>query len=177
MKILTSILAITIMNSVLLAEEPKMEKAEEIMIEKNPESFEYTTYISADSKKVWEYIVTPKHVNSYFMCPMSKIDLKKGGDIIYADGLISGKITKIEEGVSLKHTFKFAHHKEEKESSVEYILKPIGEVTMLTIIHDGFGDESKSYHDIVGGWPVIMSQLKTFMETGKKIPWPKPDKQ
>jgi len=166
-KILTSILALLLFNSIALAEEAK--------VKKNPQSFEYTIFVSADSEKVWQYIVTPEHVKNYFLAPMSKIELKKGGDIIYADGMISGKVTDVKPGLLLKHTFKFAHLKDEKESNVEYLLRPLGKVTQITLVHHGFAEEGKTYNDIATGWPVIMSQLKTYIETGKHMPWPKPE--
>jgi hypothetical protein len=43
----------------------------------------------------------------------------------------------------------------------------------LTISHTGFRAEDQTFSDITGGWPVIASSLKTLLETGRGLPWPK----
>ena len=46
----------------------------------------------------------------------------------------------------------------------------------LTVTHTGFKSEDQTFADVTGGWPVILSSLKSVLETGKGMPWPKPGK-
>ena len=71
------------------------------------------------------------------------------------------------------HTFCFAHQKDDPPSRVTYEIKAMGEMCELTLTHDQFGGETPTYRDVCGGWPVILNGLKTLLETGKGLPWPK----
>jgi hypothetical protein len=39
----------------------------------------------------------------------------------------------------------------------------------VTIIHDDFPSGSKVYDNVAGGWPYILSGLKTLLETGSPL--------
>lgn len=139
--------------------------------------FEYVTFISAPASDVWEALTKPEIVQNYYLAPLHEITLKKGGRIAYGlpdDIMIEGEIVMIEDGALLAHTFSFCDAPDEAPSRVEYIIANIGEVTQLTLTHDGLIKDSASFEDVKGGWPIILSQLKTFLETGNKLPWPEP---
>ena len=40
----------------------------------------------------------------------------------------------------------------------------------LTVVHDGFGPDSAILEGISEGWPVILANLKTLLETGDTLP-------
>ena len=48
-------------------------------------------------------------------------------------------------------------------------LAPRGPAVALTITHDDFEVGSKSYEGIPNGWPGILSNLKSLLETGKPL--------
>jgi len=58
----------------------------------------------------------------------------------------------------------------EDRSRVTWEIEPKGEVCKLTLIHDGWHGESKSYQSAGEGWPMILSGLKTLLETGQPLP-------
>jgi hypothetical protein len=45
-------------------------------------------------------------------------------------------------------------------------LEDQGPVVKLTVLHDGFDADSAMLPDISEGWPRIMADLKTLLETG-----------
>ena len=109
------------------------------------------------------------------MCPLHTLELKKGGKISYGGDteLIVGTIMELEAPKSLVHTFKFVGS-DDPETRVAYEIKPIGGLMCsLTITHTGFQAEDQTFADVTGGWPVIASSLKTVLETGNGLPWPK----
>jgi len=137
--------------------------------------FYYTLFIAKPSKTVWSALMDKKMIDQYYMAPVQTLELKKGGKISYGGEteMITGVIVELEEPKALVHTFKFAGSPD-PETQVKYEIKEIGEeMCSLTISHTGFQESDQSFADITGGWPVIASSLKTLLETGKGMPWPK----
>ena len=142
--------------------------------------FTYKVFIGAPIEKVWEAITTAEIVSKYYLAPLTKIEMKKGGAMVYGEGdppMIAGTITELESGKKLVHTFVFGHRPDDPPSRVTYELEAIGQMCSLTLTHDKFADDTPTYSDISGGWPTILSELKSLLETGKGLPWPKQEKQ
>lgn len=139
--------------------------------------FHYTILIAKPAAEVWSALTVKKTIDQYYMAPVHTLELKKGGRISYGGEkeFIFGTITEIEEPKKLVHTFEFGRL-EMPETRVSYEIQPMGEeMCSLTISHTGFEAEDQAFADITGGWPVIASSLKTLLETGKGMPWPKRD--
>jgi uncharacterized protein YndB with AHSA1/START domain len=137
--------------------------------------FHYTILIAKPAKEVWSALTEKKTIDQYYMAPVHTLELKVGGKISYGGEteLITGRIVALEAPKTLVHSFKFSGS-EGPETRVAYELKPIGDsICSLTISHTGFTAEDQTFADITGGWPVIASSLKTLLETGHGIPWPK----
>jgi uncharacterized protein YndB with AHSA1/START domain len=61
---------------------------------------------------------------------------------------------------------------DEGPSVVEYRIEPSRDLTRLTVTHGGFPNASKVREGVQGGWPRILSGLKSLLETGQGIePW------
>jgi len=54
----------------------------------------------------------------------------------------------------------------ERRSKVTFDIEPVGEMVKLTVIHDDFDQDSAVLPGITEGWPRILSDLKTLLETG-----------
>ena len=54
----------------------------------------------------------------------------------------------------------------ERRSKVAFDLVPAGEMVKLTVVHDGFDDGSLVAEMVSGGWPRVVAELKTMLETG-----------
>ena len=37
-------------------------------------------------------------------------------------------------------------------------------------VHDGFASETPTYRSVGGGWPLVLSSLKSLLETGEPLP-------
>jgi hypothetical protein len=53
---------------------------------------------------------------------------------------------------------------------VTWEITPIDELCKLTVVHDEFGGETATYRRVAGGWPFILSSLKSYLETGEPLP-------
>ncbi len=138
--------------------------------------FVQTIYVAASAEKVWRAIVDPEMASKYYLIPLTRMELKKGGAVVYGEGdppPIHGEIVDVEPGRKLVHTFIFSHRRDDPPSRVTYAVEAMGEMCELTLTHDRFSGKTDTYHDICKGWPTVLSGLKTLLETGKVMPWPK----
>jgi uncharacterized protein YndB with AHSA1/START domain len=58
----------------------------------------------------------------------------------------------------------------EPRSKVTFEIEPLGELVKLTVVHDGFEPESLVAPMVSQGWPRVLSNLKTLLETGDTLP-------
>ena len=60
--------------------------------------------------------------------------------------------------------------KAEGISRVTYEIEPVGDSCRLLVIHDQLREGA--HGELFGGWPMILSGLKTLLETGEKLTTP-----
>ncbi len=58
----------------------------------------------------------------------------------------------------------------EGTSRITWEIEPIGDSCRLTLTHDQLRDDANN--QLYGGWPMILSGLKTWLETGKLLTTP-----
>ena len=59
--------------------------------------------------------------------------------------------------------------KKERPSRVTFVLEPNGGAVKLTVTHEDFAEGSKVLPSISGGWPLVLSSLKSILETGQPL--------
>jgi hypothetical protein len=55
-------------------------------------------------------------------------------------------------------------------SRVTWEIEPVGDSCRLTVTHDQLGDDASD--QLYGGWPMVLSGLKTWLETGETLTTP-----
>ena len=60
--------------------------------------------------------------------------------------------------------------KKEGTSRVTWEIEPVGDSCRLTVTHDQLREGANS--ELYGGWPMILSGLKTLLETGELLTTP-----
>jgi uncharacterized protein YndB with AHSA1/START domain len=134
-----------------------------------------TLYIRADACAVWRALTDPEVTQTYWGNTRIESDWKPGSKIVYRrDGAVADEHTllEIEPQRRLVHSFRplFGEFAHEPASQVRIELEPGGAVTRLTLQHDGFPPGSKVFEACAAGWPMILSSLKTLLETGRPLP-------
>ena len=141
-------------------------------------AYTYQIYIGAPADKVWNGIVDGEMTKHYVYGTRLESKFKKGSPYAYVgDGgfkVVDGEILAIEPKKRLVMTWK-AHWDEsvanDSPSRVTYELSSASpSTTKIHIVHDGFDGETATYSGSVEGWPLMMSSLKSLLETGKPLP-------
>ena len=154
--------------------------------------FVYTTYINTTPERLWQGLTDPAFTKRYWGIawesdwrPGSAVALEiQDGAVKIADPaqvvLESEPYRRLSYtwhtftpewaaayGVSDEDLAKLAG---ERRSKVTFDIEPAGEMVKLTVIHDGFDAGSAVLPGISAGWPRILSDLKTLLETGDTLP-------
>ncbi|UCH09115.1 MAG: SRPBCC domain-containing protein [Fidelibacterota bacterium] len=138
----------------------------------------YALYLKTTTQRLWEALTQPEETRQYFFGTEVISEFKNGSLIEYystKEGggkqlAASGQILDIVPLKRLEMTFAFPYYNDQP-SRVAFEIEDLGEVVKLTLIHD-FEEESQTYQDALEGWPVILSGLKTVLETGQPLEMP-----
>ena len=137
----------------------------------------YEIFIGAPAASVWKGIVDGDMTKQYVYGTRLESKLRKGTAFAYvADGafrVVDGEILEIEPEKRLVMSWK-AHWDEsvskDRASRVTHELSAVGpSTTKLRIIHDDFDGLTATYTGSVEGWPLMMSSLKSLLETGRPL--------
>ena len=139
-------------------------------------SLKYEVYIAAPSKKVWEALTEGSATKQYFYGCSVRSTFKKGAPISYlGDGdfnMLDGEIIEVKPEQRLVNSFQARWDEKvakDNASRVTWELTPMGQATKLTLLHDRFGEETATYQQSASGWNIILSSLKTYIETGSPL--------
>ncbi|MGD0801813.1 MAG: SRPBCC family protein [Terracidiphilus sp.] len=138
--------------------------------------FVYVTYIRASAEKLWQALTEAEFTRQYWMATTQESEWKPGSPwrIVFADGRTAdtGEIVEIEPPRHL--VLRWRHEivpalTAEGHSRMRYELEPAGETVKLTLTHEMDVKDSKFIKAISGGWPIILSSLKSLLETGESL--------
>lgn len=138
----------------------------------------YQIIIKAPQARVWEAITTPEFTSRYYYDCAVKTDLAVGSPFNYhkPNGplIIEGEVVLSDPPNRLVHTYHslFPPMNKDAPTKVTWELEPMGSaVTRVTVVHEDFEGETPTYQGLQsGGWPWILSNLKTLLETGEPLP-------
>ena len=134
----------------------------------------YTVFIRAPREKVWDAITNPEFTRRYFFGSEPQTTWKPGTRLLWTEHgtgntLVDGEVIEYDKPRRLVHSW-ITHYDPtmtaEGPSRVTYELDEKDGVTKLTTIHDDFPIGSRVYDNVAGGWPQVLSGLKTLVETG-----------
>ncbi|HZU77622.1 MAG TPA: SRPBCC domain-containing protein [Dehalococcoidia bacterium] len=138
----------------------------------------YQVFIKASPERIWEAITTPEFTALYFYGAQVESDLRVGSPFVYhtadrAAVMVDGDVLESDPPRRLVHTWRMLYNPElaaEPHSRVTWEIEPQeGGVSKLTVIHDGFERENSTFREVAGGWMLVLSGLKTLLETGRPL--------
>lgn len=132
--------------------------------------FTYTTYIRTTPEKVWQAITTPEFTRQYW-ANENISDWKKGSEWKHVDGQskqtrIIGKVLESNPPKRLVTSWASPNNLAD-ESRVTYDISVVDDLVRLDVVHTNLSAEMGL--GVSRGWPLVLSSLKSFLETGKPI--------
>jgi uncharacterized protein YndB with AHSA1/START domain len=139
-------------------------------------SFVYVTYIASTPDKVYEAITRPEVARRYWGFEnVSDWAPGSGWQHVRADGerkvQIVGKVVETAPPGRLVITWANPARAEEPEaySRVTFEIEEYDEMVRLTVTHDELEAGGSMAMGISKGWPIVLSSLKSYLETGRSL--------
>jgi uncharacterized protein YndB with AHSA1/START domain/DNA-binding transcriptional ArsR family regulator len=153
-------------------------------------SFVYTTYIRTTPERLWQALTDPAFTQRYWGATF-RTDWKAGSTMRWEQFGVTiadpeQVVLESEPNRRLAYTWhsftpELAETLDltgeareriaaEQRSKVTFEIEPLGELVKLTVVHDGFEEGSLVASLVSQGWPRILSDLKTLLETGETLP-------
>ncbi len=135
----------------------------------------FETYIRATPDQVWEALTEPAFTRQFFFGLAVNAGWEPGGTYTYDnDGgpAIEGIIESVERPRKLVMTFRILFDPEaaaEQPSRVTWELTPVGDATRVTCIHGDLAFSPATFRITASGWSIVLSGLKTLVETGAPL--------
>lgn len=143
----------------------------------SPAKFVYVTYIRCTPDQLWAALTQPELNRRYWLGAAQESSWQAGADwkIVFADGRIADTGTVLEIDPPRRLLLAWRNEfmpalKAEGYSRASFTLEPVGEVVKLTVEHCMEQEGTKFIEAVSGGWPIILSGLKTLLETGQDLP-------
>lgn len=145
----------------------------------------YVVYIRTTAQRLWQALIDPGLTRQYYLdmeieAPAAN-RLRPGQPLNYIatgpDGVravgVEGEIIEVIPERKLVHSFaplKVDPERTEAPTRVTYEIEAQANDTVkLTVIHEGFTGETPIFRAAAEGWPIILSGLKSLLETGTAL--------
>jgi uncharacterized protein YndB with AHSA1/START domain len=137
----------------------------------------FEIYIKTTPERLWEAIVSDEMRRKYSFGVGTSSDWTTGSTYSSAvPGVIeiaSGENLEVDPPRRLVQSFRALWSEDverEGTSRVTWEIEPVGDSCRLAVTHDQLGETANS--ELYGGWPMILSGLKTLLETGELLTTP-----
>jgi uncharacterized protein YndB with AHSA1/START domain/DNA-binding transcriptional ArsR family regulator len=153
-------------------------------------SFVYTTYIATTPERLWQALTDPAFTERYWNIRFES-DWQQGSTMTWIQRGVTiadpeQVVLESEPYSRLSYTWHswtpefaealdltddaFQQLAAEPRSKVTFEIEPLGERVKLTVLHETADPESLLTSMISSGWPRVLSDLKTLLETGETLP-------
>ena len=142
--------------------------------------FVYVTYIRSTPEKVWQALTDQQMIRKFWFGMTAECDWKPGSPwrLKFEDGRVadSGEILESDPPRRLAIRWRNEFKPELKAEGYSRCTMEIemadyypdfgGKAVKLTITHELEGDGTKFIEAVSGGWPKVLSNLKSLLESG-----------
>ena len=146
--------------------------------------FVYVTFIRTTPERLWSALTTPEFIRQYWFGMHCESDWKPGSPwkLVFADGRLAdaGEIVEADPPQRLVIKWRNEWNAEMRAEGyslctfqIESVPDASPQAVKLSITHAIERPESKFLEAVSGGWPRIISNLKSLLETGSVVLPPK----
>jgi uncharacterized protein YndB with AHSA1/START domain len=139
-------------------------------------TFVYVTYIRTTPEKLWSALTDPEFMKQYWFGTYCESQWTPASSWKHVSGdgetLDVGEIVEADPPRRLVIRWQNQHKPElktEGESRCTMDLEPSGTAVKLSITHSIDHEPSKFIEAVSGGWPKVMSNLKSLLEIGTTV--------
>lgn len=140
------------------------------------DAFVYVTYIRTTPEKLWAALIQPEFTRQYWMGHVQDCAWTKGASwkLVGTDGVVkdAGEVLEFtpHSRIVLNWQNQFRPElKAEGYSQASFDLEPLGDTVKLTVTHSFAMPDSAMKQAVSGGWPRILSGLKSLLETNETL--------
>ena len=138
----------------------------------------YEIYIKTSPERLWKAITDPELRSKYNFGVRIRSDWTRGSSYVSSHPagpgpLVEGENLEVDPPRRLVQTMRALWDedvKKEGTSRVTWEIEPVGDSCRLTVTHDQLREGAND--QLYGGWPMILSGLKTWLETGELLTTP-----
>jgi len=143
----------------------------------SPEEKVFEVYIRTTPERLWEAITDPEMRRQYNFGVQVVSDWTPGSGYRLsaprAGDIATGENLEVDPPLRLVQSFTALWSEDVRSqgtSRVTWEIEPVGDSCRLTVTHDQL--PADAHGEIYGGWPMILSGLKTLLETGETLTTP-----
>ncbi|TFE25946.1 SRPBCC domain-containing protein [Cohnella luojiensis] len=143
----------------------------------------FVLYVGASPEKIWETLTQPEGTKATFFGSVIRSSFEEGSSYEYVGPGVDGDETIHTYGKILtfepNKVFSCLEHPgpsyrpnhAELTTRITITLEPVGETntTKMTLVNDQWTENHPSFETTAENWPMILSNIKTFAETGKTL--------
>jgi uncharacterized protein YndB with AHSA1/START domain len=140
----------------------------------NRSRFVYVTFIRTTPAKLWKALTEREFVRQYWFNMTIESGWTKGSPwtMRFEDGRVSDAGEVLESEPPRRMVIRWQNEwkpelKAEGPSRCTFELEPVDHAVKLTITHEIERPESKLVTAVAEGWPLVLSNLKSLLETGE----------
>jgi uncharacterized protein YndB with AHSA1/START domain/DNA-binding transcriptional ArsR family regulator len=135
----------------------------------------FQVYIRTTPEQLWQAITDPEFTSRYFHRSRVESNWRAGDLVKYwidQDVAVAGEVVYADPPKRLVTTWSFrrnARYRDDPPSRVTWEIEPHGDTCKLTLVHDDFPGETETYRSVGSGWSLVLSSLKSLLETGEGL--------
>ncbi|MFO0991922.1 MAG: SRPBCC family protein [Hyphomicrobiales bacterium] len=138
-------------------------------------TFVYVTYIRTTPEKLWAALTDPEFMKQYWFGCHCESPWKAGSawKLVYPDGSVADQGEIVEAEPTRRLVIRWENQKPELKAEGPSLctieVEPSGTAVKVSITHTIEREPSKLIEAVSGGWPKVISNLKSLLETGSAV--------
>jgi len=135
----------------------------------------FQVYIRATPEQLWQAITDPHFTQRFFHRSRVDSTWHEGDAVTYwlgDEAVVEGTVLEADPPRRLVTTWSFrraAEFRDDPPSRVTWEIESLGDSCRLTLVHDRFPGETTTFKSVGSGWPLVLSSLKSLLETGEGL--------
>jgi uncharacterized protein YndB with AHSA1/START domain len=134
----------------------------------------FDTYLRATPEQLWQALTGPTTVPRWRFGMTFDTSWQTGAPLTSQSPDGAGTVLEASPGQRLSYDWEQSGGNGGHRSTVSFELAPMGEITHLRTVHSDLEEDDPFCRIVTSGWPMILSSLKSLLETGEPLAFPMP---